>query len=143
VGYCTKPDILKSISDEVLIQLTDDNSVGTVDDAKVTGAIEKADSIIDGYCGKRYAVPFSPVPNLVRDMSVDLAIYNLYGNRQGAPDYWEKRRDDTIAFLKDVSKGTATIGDASAAGISGESSDNSVDISSADRVFSRDRLRGF
>lgn len=82
-----------------------------IDEDVTTRAIVDADSVIDSYCSSQYDVPFSTVPEIIRKISVDLAIYNLYGRRQGAPEDRRKRRDDAIAYLKDISRGTVQLGD--------------------------------
>lgn len=143
MSYCTTTDILGMIAEDVLIQLTDDNGLGVVDEAKVSVAIARADAVIDGYCAKRYGVPFSPVPALVRDLSVDMAIYHLYANRQGAPEDRKQRYDDAIAYLKDVSRGLVTLGPDADAETTGEASDNMAEISSSPRIFTRGQLKGF
>lgn len=109
MSYSAKTDILEQLDEDILIQLTDDADAGSVDDDAVTRAIANADAVIDGYCGTRYDVPFSTTPDIVRMWSVDIAIYNLYGRRRGAPDDVAKRNGDAIAALKDVANGKFTL----------------------------------
>ena len=110
MGYCTKSDILEQLDEDVLIQLTDDVDAGIVNDDAVTRAIADADSEIDSYCGAHYEVPFETVPSMVRKLSVDIAIYNLYARRKGAPEDRKQRYDSAIRFLRDVSSGKASLG---------------------------------
>jgi len=108
--YCTKDDLIKQASEERLIELTDDEGVGSVDDNVVTEKIQDADAEIDSYCAKRYEVPFNPVPEIINKLSVDIALYDLYGRRQDIlNENVQKRYDDAIKFLKDVAKGLAEI----------------------------------
>ena len=137
MAYCTQADLLEQISEDVLIQLTDDEDAGVVDTDMVTRAIADADAEIDSYCGTKYEVPFSPVPVMVRKYSVDIAIYNLYARRRGAPEDRKERYDDAISFLKDVSKGIATLGGDAPSG-DDESGPEATTVKS-DRVFSRGR----
>jgi len=141
MAYSTKADILEQLDEDVLIQLTDDADAGAVDDDMVTRAIADADSEIDSYCGKRYEVPFSTVPERVRKLSVDIAIYNLYSRRKGAPESREKRYDRAISFLKDVAKGLATLGEDDPDSTPAES--HKPDIDQSDRIFTRDKMKGF
>jgi len=85
MAYCTQSDILKQLDEEILIQLTDDDGTGEVDSDVVDRAIADADEEIDAYLSGKYSLPFDTTPNLVRKVSVTLAICNLYA-----------RRDDTI-----------------------------------------------
>jgi len=59
--YCAQVDIINlEMTEEELVQLTDDGNVGSVDPVKVTAAIVKADAEINGYCQAQYTVPFGP-----------------------------------------------------------------------------------
>lgn len=138
MAYSTLADIKKKISAEILIQLTDDTNADVINTEKIDEAISDADAEIDGYCGK-YPLPFSPVPDIIKKFSVAIAIYNLFGNRQAAPEDVETRYNNAIAFLKDVSKGQATLGPKDPA----PANQGAVDISSSDRVFDRKKLSGF
>ena len=139
--YCTQTDILDQLDEEVLIALTDDEDTGSVDDTKVTKAIADADAEIDSYCGVHYSVPFAPVPDVIRKWSVEFAIYNLYPRRKGAPDNRKERYDNGIRFLRDVSKGLASLGkdDPDVP----PSDKDKPQFTSSDRIFTRDDMDGF
>ncbi len=139
--YCLINDIRDQISEDVLIQLTDDSDVGLTDEQIVTRAIADADGQIDGYCGKRYSVPFAPVPPIIRKFSVDIAIYNLYGRRKGAPESRRDRYKEAVDFLKGVAKGHNTLGVDDPD--STPSDTHKPEISSSGRIFSRDKFTGF
>lgn len=141
MAYCTKADILEQLEEDVLIQLTDDEDAGVVDDDKVTRAIANADAEIDSYCGTKYTVPFTTVPPRILSVSVDIAIYNLYARRRGATESIKERYRDCIAFLKSVSKGEATLGEGDPDGT--PAGTNYPEISSSDRIFSREKLKGW
>ncbi len=139
MAYCTKDDLLKQISDEILIQLTDDYDAGVVDDSIVADHIASADAEIDGYCGLRYTLPFSPVPTIIKKLSVDITIYNLYGRRETVPESRSKDYDNAVKLLQNVAKGLVTLG----ADAPVETSTDTVKVSSEDRVFTREKLEGF
>lgn len=141
MSYCTQDDILEQLDEDVLIQLTDDDNVGVVDDDVVTRAIADADALIDSYCGTRCPVPFSTVPDIIRKLSVEIAIYHLYGRRRGAPEDRQKRYDDAVKFLENVSKKLVSLGadDPDAP----PSDTNKPDIESNTRIFTRDKMSGF
>ena len=141
MAYSEKADILEQMDEDILIQLTDDVDAGIVNDDAVTRAIADADSEIDSYCGVRYSVPFSTVPDRVRKLSVDIAIYNLYARRKGAPEDRKTRYENAIRFLKDIAKGLATLGQDDPDGSPAES--NKPDIDQSDRIFTRDKMKGF
>lgn len=141
MAYCTQADILEQMSESMLIQLTDDADAGEVDTDAVTRAIANADAEIDSYCGTKYDVPFTTVPAIIRLVSVDIAIYNLYARRMGAGESEEERYKNRIAWLKDVSKGIATLGENDPDGVPSEV--HAPEIESSDKVFGRDNLEGW
>ena len=141
MAYSTQADILEQMDSDILVQLTDDADAGAVDADAVTRAIADADAEINGYCGARYATPFVTVPAIIRKVSVDLAIYNLYARRTSVPEDRQKRYTDAIRFLKDVAKGIATLGANDPDGSPAEA--NTLDIDQSPRLFTRDTLQGF
>ena len=77
----------------------------------VSRAIENADATINRYCGKVVSVlPFDPVPTDIRQLSVDLAIYNLF-SRRGKPTENDIRvYDNAIKTLEKIAKGLISFG---------------------------------
>lgn len=112
MAYSTQTDLEEQIGPDELIQLTDDTGSGTVDTSVVDRAIADADAEIDSYCGSRYIMPFSPVPAMIRKLSVDLAIYNLSSRRAilKITDERQNRYDNAVRFLRDVSAGRVSLG---------------------------------
>lgn len=112
MAYCTQSDLLERISEAALIQLTDKTESDEIDASAVARAIADADAEIDGYCGSRHTLPFSPVPVMIRKISVDIAIYNLYGLNPTLtlPEDIQKRYDNATRFLRDVATGKVTLG---------------------------------
>lgn len=141
MAYSAKSDILEQLDKAILIQLTDDDGIGVVDDDKVTRGITDADATIDAYCQGRYSVPLSPVPDKMRQVSVDLAIYNLYSRRgDAAPETRRDRHKEAIRFMEKVAEGKISLGSSAPAP---ETTGNSVDIDQSDRIFTRDKMSGF
>ena len=141
MAYCTQDDILQQLDENVLVQLTDDQGLGSVNSAVVTRAIMDADAAIDAYCQGHYNVPLDPVPEMIRKLSVDISIYNLYSRRaDSVPENRLERYKNAIRFLEKVAAGQITLGASTPAP---ESTGNSVDIDQNDRIFTRDKLGGF
>ena len=140
--YCTQADILESLSEAELIQLTDDAGAGTVDPDVVERAIADADATVDAHCQGRYSVPLaSPVPGVIRRISVDITVYNLYSRRDDTmPETRKERMKSAERFLEKVARGEIRLGTAQPAP---ETTGGSVDIESQDRIFDRGKLRGF
>ena len=140
--YATKADILELLAESELIGLTDDAGSGLVDDAVVDRAIADADATIDAYCQGRYSVPFAaPLPPMIRSLSVDLAIYNLYSRRSVAdvPEVRKDRRKEAVAFLTKVAEAKLSLGTVSPAPVN---SGQAVLVGGGDRLFTRDSMKG-
>lgn len=141
-GYITKDDILDCLPLEFLIQLTDDESTGAVDDAKVSAAIEDAEGEADGYLATRYLTPLSPVPAAVKKFVTDIAVYNLYGRRDTVPPDREKRYDNAVKFFSNVSKGTVSLGaETPQPTVTNEQLTAETEVN--ERVFTRKDMSGF
>jgi phage gp36-like protein len=143
VSYSTLDDIKKLIPEAVLIQLTDDEATGSVNQGRVDEAVKQADAEIDSYCGSRYMVPLPIVPDLVRKFSVDIAIYNLYSRHMEVmPETRAERYKNAIRQLEAVSKGTVSLGidPSPSASTDGRAETNKE---TDGNVFSREKLEGF
>ena len=133
MAYSQLTDLQNVLQNDTLIALTDDEGLGTVNTPRVTECIAEGDSLIDGYCGARYVVPFGsggyPVPVVVRSISVALAIHNLYARRvEEVPAVHENRYKDALQRLKDISNGEMTLGVHPAPAIIEEPATNSQSI---------------
>lgn len=140
MSYCTQNDILNQVPMDDLIQLTDDAGTGAVDEDNVDRAIADADAMIDAYCQGRYSVPLTTVPDMIRQVSVDIAIYNLYSRRDMAPDMRDARYKNAVRFLEKVAGGQIELGAATPAPTT---SGAAVEIDQEDRAFTRTRMEGF
>lgn len=80
--------------------------------AKVQAAIDDADSVIDGYLAKRYALPLPTVPGVLVVYGRAIARYNLHKNRQSLETNDPIVRDyrDAIKFLTAVASGALSLG---------------------------------
>ena len=111
MAYCTESDIEKQLPPANLIELSDDDGNGVADIGVVSQAIADADAEIDSYLSGRYTMPFSPVPDRIRQISVDIAIWNLYSRRTVLDEIREKRYNAAISFLKMAARGEVTLGE--------------------------------
>jgi phage gp36-like protein len=141
MAYAIQDDLLEEISEEELVQLTDDEGTGVIDPTKVTRAIDNADAEIDGYLAVRHSVPLSSTPTLIRGLSVAIAIYILYTRRDHA-DVPESRKDryrNAVKTLQSVSKGAVKLGIATTPATDADD----VQYDSPDRTFNNDNLKNF
>lgn len=137
MAYSTQDDLLTVIPQAELAALSAESG-DEPDSLVVAEAIARADAEIDAACGLRYLVPFSPVPERVKSLSADLAVYHLYSRRGVAPGLWRQKHQDAQAFLKQVAAGQATL--AGSGGEPAAASRETPEMQSADRLFSRETL---
>ena len=150
MAYSTKAEVREMLKDDALNSIIGDTYVEDPAEREelvtpiIEAAIEDADGEIDGYLGKRYRVPLSPVPKVINKFSKDIAIYNLY-SRVGIDEGTEEknylnRYNAAIKFLTLVAEGKVSIGTeaddpASAAAVG-------FTVQSNPRIFSRRHLQG-
>jgi phage gp36-like protein len=141
MAYCTKTDILNYISESELAQVTSEAG-DVVDDAVIAKGIADADSLIDSYLAKVYAVPVSPTTARLTLLSSMIALYLLFSRRAprvGMSETVQKNYDDSIRFLEQVAAGKVTVGidppPSSASSAGGYTS-------ASKRIFSNESLKG-
>lgn len=105
MAYVTEQDLVDRFGEDELIQLTDRNGTGAVDQDVLLRAIDDAQAEVDSYLSTRYAVPLTPVPTVLALHAANVVRYRLY--EDGATEEVEKRYKQSIAWLKDVSSGRA------------------------------------
>jgi phage gp36-like protein len=144
MAYSTQADIEKLIPRDLLVKLTDDEGLRTVNAERVAEAVEQADAEIDAYISKRYGVPLDPVPALVKKLSVDMAVYNLYSRTvMSAPEIRRERYADAIKRLEAIARGTAGLGIAEEPAPPPDASTGETTQTADSQVFTREKLRGF
>jgi phage gp36-like protein len=138
--YCTQADLLNQLTQEELIQLTDDAGSGTVDTAKVDAALAAASATIDAYAGARYTLPLQ-TSEKVKQLCVDLAIYELEKRRRRIREATLAARDAALSFLRDLARGRAVLDQP--AGAQPQTSEADVKKTEQGRAFSDDNLENF
>jgi phage gp36-like protein len=136
MAYCTQSDLITMIPLQELAELTADSG-DTPDSQVVDEAIHRADAEIDAYLGMRHTLPLSPLPDQVKGLSIDMALYHLYSRRSVAPTVRRQKYEAAVAFLKLVAAGEAILEDAGDAPSSGDQVLVGSEFASATRVFTR------
>ncbi len=94
---------------EEVIALTnlDDPDATTINSDILTKAIEDASASADGYLQTRYSTPLNPVPPYLKRICCDITRGLL--DQNNPREEVVRRWDLALAFLKDVSKGLASL----------------------------------
>jgi len=138
MSYATIADLRQWIDEATLVQLTDDDDTGLVNEDVVATVLESASIEIDGYLGGRYPLPLATPPAILGKYCVDIAGWLLYVRRDaGAPPHWLERYKTAIAFLNKVAAGTLKLG---AGDPEGTGSNGTLVVAAADAEFSSNKL---
>lgn len=135
--YCSLTDLANAETSAQLIQLTDDEGSGAVNTDRITAAVTEADSTVDAYLRGKVAMP-AETPAVIRQISVELAVWNLYRRRMGSnmPESVLARKKDALRMLGDVASGVIRISQDQADGKLGAS----AVVKSPDRTFDDETL---
>lgn len=107
--YCSLTDLKKYMPSKVIERLSDDEGVGEIQTEVVDEAISKAQTTIDGFVRGRYPDEMADVnvPDMINDICVKLAAYNLYARTliTTLPDTISKDYQYCIMMLKQIQSG--------------------------------------
>lgn len=113
MAYSTQLDLEAKVELSLLVQLTDDNKSGSLNPIFITKAISGADAVINSYLRGKYVVPLSPVPEVINELSSDIALFNLYSRRSAyfeLPKSLSDKYKTAISMLKDMRDGKQDLG---------------------------------
>lgn len=139
--YCSLSDITSTITTDDVLQLTDDNGTGVIDISKVDEAISKSDGLIAAFVGGE---TINPVPDLIRQISVELSIYHLFKRRfaSNMPESIDKGYSRSMDLLKQIQSGKLSIGN-TVTEQTAPSRHYKTNRTSSDRLFSRSKLGSY
>ena len=112
-AYAGKQDFIDRLGEDKLVQLTDRDSNGEVDDKRLTAAADSATATIDAYASAIYPTPLNPINALVKKLCIELAVYelasDLFETDEGAFKIYSERWQAALKFLADVRAGKAVL----------------------------------
>lgn len=137
MAYSTLAGLTASFGIEELLQLSDRDNIGAIDEAVVNKAIASADAEIDGYLSAGgYAVPLAPVQPLVVDLAEALVRYRLY--KDHPTEVVNTRAKEARQILRKLALGEMSLvvaGHSASAG--------NAESEAPERVFTSETLRDF
>ena len=84
-------------------------------------------------------MPFTTIPEAIKERCIDLVIYYGHQRRSTMPERVRKDRDDTITWLKDCSKGVVDLG---LEPVPASNATREVESFAEARVMTRENLSG-
>lgn len=147
--YCTVEDLKRQVPAEKLYDLA--AAEDGLDTDVVNTAITDAAAEINGYAGKQYPVPFTAVPDIIRKIAVDIALYNLFSRRGFDPEGTPQdgvillRYKAAVQFLQNLAKNIVVLDvtDGSANDTADMSHYAKMKIKNEPRIFTRRKMRGY
>jgi phage gp36-like protein len=135
MSYVTTAQLIARFGEQVLIDLTDRDGLGVIDEDVLASAVAAAEATVNGYVSGRYPIPLSPVTEDVLEAIFNLVRYILDGDNGN--DIVINRRNDSIAWLKDVSAGRARLSGIEVVAPPSPATSR-IEMRSQPRVFGRD-----
>lgn len=139
MAYATVEDMIARFGELEVIQLTDRNQDGLIDEDVAAVALADATAEIDAYLG-RFKRPFTDVPPILKRLCCDIARYRLTAaNGVLITDEIRNRyKIDVLDLLRAMAKGEVQLGvdDSGQEVAAGE--DGIVFVNGKNKVFGRD-----
>ena len=140
MAYATTQDAIDLYGETYVLTTVDRDGDRDPDPAALDPGLTQASSLIDSYLGSRYTLPLPSAPAVLVQACVDIAIYKWCADHQGLTEEKRVRYDDAIKWLKDVSKGLATLGPVESVVVG--VNETQVEYAVESRLFSRRTLKG-
>ncbi len=143
MSYSQDSDLTNDIiSQKELIQLTDDETLGSVNSSRTAQARKKIDDLLDASMRVGgYALPLASTPALVKNISIDGTIYFLWERKKkdAMPESMKDRKKAIDALLVKIETKQNFLGvtDSSAPPSDGRYKTNKTED---DRIFSKNKL---
>jgi phage gp36-like protein len=140
MAYATIADLERRLPQALLAQITGETAGSGPYNTALTEALTWASGQVDAYAGTRFSLPLQPSEQIEK-LTVDIAAYSLEETRNVIRESEEKAYDRAMAFLKDLSKGLATLDQPSGEEPQATSAETLKDED--EKVFSDDNLSNF
>ena len=103
--YITVKDLREVLGYEMLHTLSGTLEEGDVDESVTNRAIAAAQSEVDSYLGRRYALPLVEVPGVLRTVTIDVAVYHLARGLDLTSEDIERRYAGALRWLRRLVEG--------------------------------------
>lgn len=139
MAYASVADMVARFGDLEIIQITDRNQDGLIDDDVALVALEDATAEIDAYLG-RFKRPFAEQPPVLVRLCCDIARYRLTA-ASGVlitEEIRNRYKIDVLDLLRALAKGEVQLGIDDAGAEIEADSDGIVFVNAKNRIFARD-----
>ena len=109
-SYALQTDLEQRFGIDAVLTASDRNGKGEINVTIVTLALVDATAEIDSYLAAKYDLPLTTVPTILARICSDIAMYRMSADIGALTEEKRTRFDDAIKWLRDVAKGTASLG---------------------------------
>lgn len=105
MNYITINDLLIEFNAQELAKLTGDSTGNHINTNRIELAIKQAQSEVDAYLSFNYNLPLSNVPDLIKYLTYELTVYNIYSQYYKNSEITEQvkwRRLNSLSILKQL-----------------------------------------
>lgn len=136
--YANQTELIARYGLSAVTTVSDRDGNGTIDTDAVDTALADATSLINSYLGRQYDLPLTIESDELKRACADIAMYRLGADAATGTDELRRRYEDAVSWLRDVAKGTATLGQVSEPVTLAAT----VEFEAAERIATRETLRG-
>ena len=108
MAYCTAQDMLERFGAREMADASDRAQTGEMDLSIISTACEDASAEVDGRLARRYSVPLTSAPRLLKLLACDIARYRLFATRPH--EEARKRYEAAIEMLEEIASGVLSLG---------------------------------
>lgn len=140
MAYCTTADLTARYGAAQLLQASDREGDGVLNEEVVANACNDAAELIDSYLGERYTLPLNPVSGLVLGWACKISWFLI----QSSPRNEDREAyEDALDHLDKARQGKIVLQSAGIpdAGVPVEG--DLIAVAGAPRIFDANSLRGF
>lgn len=120
MAYIAQSDLVpRRLTQQELVELTDDGKTGEVDAAVVAAVLDEASAKLDAYSRGRHALPLV-ASEQVKGIALDVAVFLLFLRRRRVSAEIEAGYDRALSFLRDIAAGKASFDQPGKAQVAGQ-----------------------
>ncbi len=130
------------ISEEQMIQLTDDRQLNVVDMIIFNDIRDDVQALVEGFTRIRYPDGFTTTPRILIKLAKEITVYECRKRRPHiVTEQMEKDQAARLKLLDSISKGTLSLGEAQAAEEAAATAGSfKTNKTSEDRMFTKSEL---
>ena len=142
--YATRADVVIAAGGTArLLQLADHDADSKEDDDLVDSAIIEAESLINSYVRKKREVPLPPpVPDVIRTMTANIAVWVLKSRRDALTEADAMLQEQRVQWLENLARGKVDLG-VNPAPAASPHNQPSATARPTSKAVSRENLKGF